>query len=114
MRHGRSPQAGLKRERRVAQNGSEAGSPVAGVAARYASALFELARDERDIGPGSDGRDGLGDGLSALAKVRAKAENDTFWGHEPTFERRIGGSQWAIVLELANEDRCEWRPQQCK
>lgn len=33
----------------MAQNGSEAASPVAGVAARYASALFELARDERDI-----------------------------------------------------------------
>ena len=34
-----------RRERRVAQNGSEAGPLVAGVAGRYASALFELARD---------------------------------------------------------------------
>jgi len=32
----------------VAQNGSE-GSPVAGVAGRYALALFELARDERAV-----------------------------------------------------------------
>ncbi|MDP4024861.1 F0F1 ATP synthase subunit delta [Methylobacterium sp. NEAU 140] len=31
----------------MAQNGSEAGPLVAGVAGRYASALFELARDER-------------------------------------------------------------------
>lgn len=38
-----------KREWRVAQTSSEAGSPVAGVAGRYASALFELARDERQI-----------------------------------------------------------------
>lgn len=34
---------------RVAQTSSEAGSPVAGVAARYASALFELAREERQV-----------------------------------------------------------------
>jgi F-type H+-transporting ATPase subunit delta len=33
----------------VAQNGSEAGPLVAGVAGRYASALFELARDERQV-----------------------------------------------------------------
>ncbi|MCC0805452.1 F0F1 ATP synthase subunit delta [Methylobacterium sp. W2] len=33
----------------MAQTSSEAGSPVAGVAGRYASALFELARDERQI-----------------------------------------------------------------
>ncbi len=38
-----------RRERRVAQNGSEAGPLVAGVAGRYASALFELARDERQV-----------------------------------------------------------------
>lgn len=38
-----------KRERRVAQNGSEAGPLVAGMAGRYASALFDLARDERQI-----------------------------------------------------------------
>ena len=33
----------------MAQTSSEAGSPVAGVAGRYASALFELARDERQV-----------------------------------------------------------------
>lgn len=33
----------------MAQNGSEAGSLVAGMAGRYASALFELARDERQV-----------------------------------------------------------------
>ncbi len=33
----------------MAQNGSEAGPLVAGVAGRYASALFELARDERQV-----------------------------------------------------------------
>ena len=53
----RSARTGLKpddagnerRERRVAQNGSEAGPLVAGVSGRYASALFELARDERQL-----------------------------------------------------------------
>lgn len=33
----------------MAQNGSEAGPLVAGVAGRYASALFELARDARQV-----------------------------------------------------------------
>ncbi len=33
----------------MAQNGSEAGPLIAGVAGRYASALFELARDERQL-----------------------------------------------------------------
>ncbi len=33
----------------MAQNGSEAGPLVAGVSGRYASALFELARDERQL-----------------------------------------------------------------
>ena len=33
----------------MAQNGSEAGSLVAGMAGRYASALFELAREERQV-----------------------------------------------------------------
>lgn len=33
----------------MAQSGSESGPTVAGVAGRYASALFELARDERQI-----------------------------------------------------------------
>jgi F-type H+-transporting ATPase subunit delta len=37
-----------KRERRVAQNGSE-GPLLAGVAGRYALALYELARDERQV-----------------------------------------------------------------
>lgn len=38
-----------RRERRVAQNGSEAGPLVAGVAGRYASALFDLARESREV-----------------------------------------------------------------
>ncbi|MGU3540118.1 F0F1 ATP synthase subunit delta [Methylobacterium sp. A54F] len=33
----------------MAQNGSETGGLVSGVAGRYASALFELARDERQV-----------------------------------------------------------------
>ncbi len=41
----------------MAQNGSESGSPLAGVAGRYASALFELARDERSVDAVSDGLD---------------------------------------------------------
>ncbi|MEH3147984.1 MAG: F0F1 ATP synthase subunit delta [Methylobacterium frigidaeris] len=41
----------------MAQNGSESGSPLAGVAGRYASALFELARDERSVDAVSEGLD---------------------------------------------------------
>lgn len=46
----------------MAQNGSEAGSPVVGVAARYASALFELARDERQV-------DGVAQSLDRFAAM---------------------------------------------
>lgn len=46
----------------MAQNGSDAGPLVAGVAGRYASALFDLARDERkldEVMGDLDGFDGL-------------------------------------------------------
>ena len=41
----------------MAQNASESGSPLAGVAGRYASALFELARDERAVDAVAEGLD---------------------------------------------------------
>jgi F-type H+-transporting ATPase subunit delta len=81
-RRGRSPQAGLKRERRVAQNGSEAGSPVAGVAARYASALFELARDERDIDGVAASLDQFGAMLNESADLRRFVRSPVFTGVE--------------------------------
>ena len=52
----------------VAQNGSEAGPLIAGVAGRYASALFELARDERSL-------DGVAADLDAFdAMIRESAD----------------------------------------
>ena len=52
----------------VAQNGSDAGPLVAGVAGRYASALFELARDERSL-------DGVAADLDAFdAMIRESAD----------------------------------------
>ena len=41
----------------MAQNGSESGSLLGGVAGRYASALFELAREERAVDAVSQGLD---------------------------------------------------------
>ncbi len=82
VRPGRSPKAGLKRERRVAQNGSEAGSPVAGVAARYASALFELARDERDIDGVAAGLDRFDAMLQESADLRRLVRSPVFSGNE--------------------------------
>lgn len=66
----------------MAQNGSEAGSPVAGVAARYASALFELARDERDIDGVAASLDQFDAMLKESADLRRFVRSPVFSGAE--------------------------------
>lgn len=66
----------------MAQNGSEASSPVAGVAGRYASALFELARDERqvdDVAANLDRFDAL---YTESADLRRLVKSPVFSGEE--------------------------------
>jgi F-type H+-transporting ATPase subunit delta len=62
----------------VAQNASESGSPLAGVAGRYASALFELARDERAVDAVSDGLDRFDALLTESADLRRLVRSPAF------------------------------------
>jgi F-type H+-transporting ATPase subunit delta len=66
----------------VAQNGSEAASPVAGVAARYASALFELARDERAVDGVAESLERFGALLNESADLRRLVRSPVFSGAE--------------------------------
>lgn len=66
----------------MAQNGPEAASPVAGVAARYASALFELARDERDIDGVLKSLDQFDAMLKESADLRRFVRSPVFSGAE--------------------------------
>jgi F-type H+-transporting ATPase subunit delta len=74
----------------VAQNGSEAGSPVAGVAARYASALFELARDERDV-------DGVAASLDQFDAMLRESPDLRRFVRSPIF---TGAEQEAAIVAL--------------
>jgi F-type H+-transporting ATPase subunit delta len=66
----------------VAQTSSEAGSPVAGVAARYASALFELARDERALDEVSGNLERFDGLLKESADLRRLVRSPVFSGTE--------------------------------
>ena len=65
-------------ERRVAQNGSGAGPLVAGVAGRYANALFELARDSREVDAVADGLDRFDALLKESADLRRLVKSPVF------------------------------------
>ena len=71
-----------RRERRVAQNGSEAGPLVAGVAGRYASALFELARDERQVDAVAEALDQFNTLLNESADLRRLVRSPVFSAEE--------------------------------
>ena len=62
----------------MAQNGSEAGPLVAGVAGRYASALFELARDERQIDPVAEALNQFDTLLKESADLRRLVRSPVF------------------------------------
>lgn len=66
----------------MAQNGSEASSPVAGVAARYASALFELARNERDVDGVAQNLERFDVILNESADLRRLVRSPVFSGEE--------------------------------
>lgn len=66
----------------MAQNGSEASSPVAGVAARYASALFELAREERQVDAVAEGMDRFDAMLKESADLTRLVRSPVFSGAE--------------------------------
>ncbi|WP_298956697.1 F0F1 ATP synthase subunit delta [uncultured Methylobacterium sp.] len=66
----------------MAQNGSESGSPLAGVAGRYASALFELARDERSVDAVSDGLDRFEALLTESADLQRFVRSPVFSAEE--------------------------------
>ena len=71
-----------RRERRVAQNGSEAGPLVAGVAGRYASALFELARDERQVDAVAEALNQFNTLLNESADLRRLVRSPVFSAEE--------------------------------
>ncbi len=62
----------------MAQNASESGSPLAGVAGRYASALFELARDERAVDAVAEGLDRFDALLTESADLRRLVRSPAF------------------------------------
>jgi F-type H+-transporting ATPase subunit delta len=66
----------------VAQNGSEAGPLVAGVAGRYASALFELARDERQVDSVAENLERFGALLKESADLSRLVRSPVFTGEE--------------------------------
>ncbi|GJE59668.1 F0F1 ATP synthase subunit delta [Methylobacterium trifolii] len=65
----------------MAQNGSE-GPLVAGVAGRYASALFELARDERQVDAVAEGLERFDAMLKESADLRRLVRSPVFSGEE--------------------------------
>ncbi|GJD77136.1 ATP synthase subunit delta [Methylobacterium gregans] len=83
-----------KRERRVAQNGSDAGPLVAGMAGRYASALFDLARDERQIDEVAAGLDRFDALLKESADLRRLVKS-------PVFTAEQQAAAIAAVIEKA-------------
>jgi len=72
-----------KRERRVAQNGSE-GPLVAGVASRYAFALYELARDERQVDDVAQNLDAFDALYRESADLRRLVKSPAFSAQEQT------------------------------
>ncbi|SEO76026.1 ATP synthase F1 subcomplex delta subunit [Methylobacterium sp. ap11] len=62
----------------MAQNASESGSPLAGAAGRYASALFELARDERAVDAVAEGLDRFDALLTESADLRRLVRSPAF------------------------------------
>ncbi|MGU3383535.1 F0F1 ATP synthase subunit delta [Methylobacterium sp. D53M] len=66
----------------MAQNGSEAGPLVAGVAGRYASALFELARDERQVDAVAESLDQFDTLLKESADLRRLVRSPVFSAEE--------------------------------
>lgn len=62
----------------MAQNGSEAGPLVAGVAGRYASALFELARDSREVDAVAQGLEQFDALLKESADLRRLVKSPVF------------------------------------
>jgi F-type H+-transporting ATPase subunit delta len=66
----------------VAQNGSEAGPLVAGVAGRYASALFDLARDERQVDAVADSLNQFDTLLKESADLRRLVRSPVFSAEE--------------------------------
>ncbi len=62
----------------MAQNASESGSPLAGVAGRYASALFELAREERSVDAVAEGLDRFDALLTESADLRRLVRSPAF------------------------------------
>ena len=66
----------------MAQNGSEAGPLVAGVAGRYASALFELARDERQVDAVADSLNRFDGLLKESADLRRLVRSPVFSAEE--------------------------------
>lgn len=95
----------------MAQNGSEATSPVAGVAARYASALFELARDERDIDGVAASLDQFDALLKESADLRRFVRSPVFSGEEQAsaigalLEKASIGGLGANFIRLAASNR---------
>ena len=66
----------------MAQNGSEAGPLIAGVAGRYASALFELARDERQLDAVADSLNQFDGLLKESADLRRLVRSPVFSAEE--------------------------------
>lgn len=66
----------------MAQEGSEGGALVAGVAGRYASALFELARDERQIDSVSENLDRFDALLKESADLSRLVRSPVFTGEQ--------------------------------
>ena len=78
----------------MAQNGSEASSPVAGVAARYASALFELAREERQV-------DAVAEGMERFDSLLKESPDLMRLVRSPIFSGQEQAAAIGAVLERA-------------
>lgn len=78
----------------MAQKGSEASSPVAGVAARYASALFDLARDERQV-------DAVAEGLERFDALLKESADLTRLVRSPVFSGEEQAAAIGAVLDRA-------------
>jgi F-type H+-transporting ATPase subunit delta len=95
----------------VAQNGSESGSLLGGVAGRYASALFELAREERAVDAVSQGLDrfdallGESDDLRRLVKSPVFSAEDQVKAIEAVLARAGIQGLPANFIRLAAANR---------
>jgi F-type H+-transporting ATPase subunit delta len=78
----------------VAQNGSESGTLVSGVAGRYASALFELARDSRST-------DQVARDLDAFDKLIAESSDLQRLIKSPVFTAEEQEKAVAAILDRA-------------